>query len=73
MIEISQPVQQFLNTTCFRCHGEGEQEGEVQLDTLPPALDAPKCPATREGWTFRREFEHASVFVDGEMKTAKID
>lgn len=37
---------------------------------LSGAVDA---PATREGWTFRREFEHASVFVDVEMKIAKID
>lgn len=36
-------------------------------------LGAPKADATREGWTFRREFEHASVFVDVEKKTARID
>lgn len=36
-------------------------------------LGAPNGPATREGWTFRREFEHASVFVDVENRTAKID
>ena len=37
-IEVSQPVQQFLKTTCFRCHGEDEQQGEVRLDTLHPTL-----------------------------------
>lgn len=36
-------------------------------------LGVPKGEATREGWTYRREFEHASVFVDLEKKTAKID
>jgi len=36
-------------------------------------LGPPKGEAVREGWTYRREFAHASVFVDLEKKTAKID
>lgn len=36
-------------------------------------LGAPKAEATRDGWTYRREFEHASVFIDLEKKMAKID
>lgn len=36
-------------------------------------LGEPKGEAIRKGWTFQREFEHASVFVDVEKKTAQID
>lgn len=36
-------------------------------------LGEPKGDATRGGWTYTREFEHASVVVDLEKKTAKID
>ena len=42
-----------------------------------PEFDKPLGPplgdAIRNGWTYQREFEHASVFVDLENKTAKID
>lgn len=36
-------------------------------------LGAPKAEATRDGWKFTREFEHASVFINLETKTARID
>lgn len=36
-------------------------------------LGPPKGQAVRKGWTYRREFEHASVFVDLETKEAMID
>jgi hypothetical protein len=36
-------------------------------------LGAPKGPAVRAGYTYTREFEHVSVFVDIEQKTARID
>lgn len=36
-------------------------------------LGPPKGKAERDGWTYRREFEHATVFVNLEQKTAKID
>ncbi len=34
-------------------------------------LGAPKGPAVRAGYTYTREFEHASVFVDIEQKNAR--
>jgi hypothetical protein len=36
-------------------------------------LGAPKADATRDGWIYRREFEHASVSVNLETKAARID
>ena len=36
-------------------------------------LGAPKGPAVRAGYTYTREFEHASVFVDIEQNNARID
>ncbi len=35
-------------------------------------LGSPKGPARREGWEYRREFEHASVWVDIEHEKADI-
>lgn len=36
-------------------------------------LGAPKGPAVRAGYTYTREFEHASVFVDIEQNNARIN
>jgi hypothetical protein len=36
-------------------------------------LGAPKGPAVRAGYTYTREFEHVSVFVDIEQENARID
>jgi hypothetical protein len=36
-------------------------------------LGEPKGPAVRAGYTYKREFEHVSVCVDIEQKTARID
>lgn len=36
-------------------------------------LGEPKGPAVRAGYTYAREFEHASVFVDLEQKNARIN
>jgi hypothetical protein len=36
-------------------------------------LGAPKGKAVRTGYTYTREFEHASVFLDIEQKTARIN
>jgi len=36
-------------------------------------LGEPKGPAVRAGYTYTREFEHVSVCVDIEQKTARID
>jgi hypothetical protein len=41
ILEVRQPVQQFLKTTCFGCHGEEKQKGKVRLDTLAPTLGDP--------------------------------
>jgi hypothetical protein len=61
---------------CYFCYTWGWL-GEYGTFDWYPAFDkelgAPKRHATRDGWTFRREFEHATVFVDVEDKTAKIE
>ena len=36
-------------------------------------LGEPKGEAKRDGWTYAREFAHASVSVNLETKTARID
>lgn len=61
---------------CYFCYTWGWLAEYGTFDWYPEfdrPLGPPKGQATREGWTFRREFEHASVFVDVETKTAKID
>ncbi len=35
-------------------------------------LGPPKGPAVRDGWEYRREFEHASVWVDIQQERARI-
>jgi len=40
---------------------------------LDKPLGPPKGDAVQKGWTFQREFEHASVFVDLESRTGEID
>ena len=35
-------------------------------------LGPPKGEAKRDDWTYHREFEHASVFVNLDKETAKI-
>ncbi len=61
---------------CYFCYTWGWLGEYGTFDWYPEfdkKLGVPKGEATREGWTFRREFEHASVFVDVEKKTGKID
>jgi hypothetical protein len=61
---------------CYFCYTWGWLGEYGTFDWYPEfdkPLGAPKGEATRDGWTFRREFKHASVFVDVEKKTAKID
>jgi len=41
ILEVRQPIREFLKTTCFGCHGEEKQKGDVRLDTLAPALGDP--------------------------------
>jgi len=45
----------------------------VWYPELDKPLGPPKGKAVRDGWTYQRAFAHASVFVDLENKTAKID
>ena len=61
---------------CYYCYTWGWLPEYGSLDWYPEhdrALGPPKADAVQEGWTFKREFEHASVFVDLERRTAKID
>lgn len=60
---------------CYFCYSWGWLPEHGALDSFPEfdkPLGPPKGPAVREGWTFRREFEHASVFVDIEQRAGKI-
>lgn len=60
----------------YFCYTWGDREKLGTSDWYPEfdkPLGPPKDDATRKGWTYRREFEHASVFVDLEKRTARID
>ncbi|MFO1483852.1 MAG: putative glycoside hydrolase [Verrucomicrobiaceae bacterium] len=77
--QITFPLACFLvgaERHCYFCYTWGWLGQYGTFDWYPEfdqKLGAPKGAAVREGWTFRREFEHASVFVDVEKKAAKID
>ncbi|MCD6304379.1 MAG: hypothetical protein J7M21_05390 [Planctomycetes bacterium] len=61
---------------CYFCYTWGWLGEYGTFDWYPEfdkPLGPPKGPAVRKGWTYRREFAHASVFVDLEQKAAKID
>lgn len=63
-------------TNSYFCYTWGYREMHGTFDWYPEfdkPLGPPKGGAKRDGWTYRREFEHASVFVDLEKKTARID
>lgn len=54
----------------------GYQSQHGALDWHPEfdkPLGAPRGAAVRDGWTYTRQFEHASVFIDLETKSATID
>lgn len=63
ILEVRQSVQQFLKTTCFGCHGEEKQKGEVRLDTLAPALGD---PASAQLWQ-----DVLDVINNGDMPPAE--
>ena len=44
-----------------------------ELPEFSRPLGAPKGPAVKTGWTYRRDFEHASVMVDIKNEVAEID
>jgi len=61
---------------CYFCYTWGWLPDHGALDWYPEfdkPLGPPQGPAVRDGWTFRREFEHASVFVDVEKRVGRID
>lgn len=60
----------------YFCYTWGYREMHGTFDWYPEfnkPLGPPLAEATRSGWIFRREFAHASVFVDLENKLARID
>ena len=61
---------------CYFCYTWGWLGEYGTFDWYPEfdkPLGPPKGDAVRQGWTYRREFAHASVSVDLETKAAKID
>lgn len=61
---------------CYFCYTWGWLPEYGAFDWYPEfdkPLGAPNGDAVQEGWTFRREFEHASVFVDVEKRIGKVD
>jgi hypothetical protein len=77
--QITFPLACFLvgaERYCYFCYTWGWLGEYGTFDWYPEfdkPLGAPKDEAKRDGWTYRREFAHASVFVDLEKKSAKID
>jgi hypothetical protein len=76
---ITFPLACFLvaaQQNCYLHYTWGHREMHGTFDWYPE-LDKPLGPpqgdATRTGWTYQREFAHASVFVDLETQTARID
>ncbi|GAB6164143.1 hypothetical protein JCM19992_01430 [Thermostilla marina] len=60
----------------YFCYSWGYTDRHGTLDAYPELerpLGPPAGAATRSGWVFRREFQHASVFVDVKTKEARID
>jgi hypothetical protein len=61
---------------CYFCYTWGYRENDGTFDWYPEfdkPLGPPRGEAKREGWTYRRDFAHASVFVDLEAQTGRID
>jgi len=76
---ITLPLAWFLvaaEANTYFCYTWGYREMHGTFDWYPEfdrPLGPPKGAAVRDGWTFRREFEHASVTVNLETKAATID
>ena len=73
------PLASFLIAAGPHCYFQYTWGWDAEYGTFDwyPEFDKPLGPpkgdAKRDGFIFTREFEHASVFVDLETKTAKID
>jgi len=76
---IAFPLACFLaaaQRNCYFCYSWGYREFHGTFDWRPEfdrPLGPPKGEAVRDGWTYRRQFEHASVLVDLEKKIARIE
>ena len=60
----------------YFCYSWGYQindGGLIDYDEYKKPLGEPLGDAVKEGYTFRREFKHASVWVDVENRNARID
>lgn len=61
---------------CYFCYTWGWLPKYGTLDWYPEfdkPLGPPMGDAVQDGWTFSREFKHASVFVDVEQRLGRID
>ena len=76
---ITFPLACFLvaaEPNCYFCYTWGYREMHGTFDWYPEfdkPLGPPQGEAKRTGWTYQREFAHASVFVNLETKTGRID
>lgn len=76
---ITLPLAWFLvaaETNSYFCYTWGYREMHGTFDwyaEFDQPLGPPKGESRRDGWKYEREFEHASVFVDLDKKTAMID
>lgn len=76
--EIEFPLAAFLmaageHTYFSYSWGYREQHGQLRgYPEFKRRLGSPRGPARRDGWTYSREFQHASVKVNLEAKTADI-
>ena len=61
---------------CYFCYTWGYREQHGTFDWYPEfdkPLGPPKGEAKKDGWNYQREFAHASVSVNLETKTVRID
>ena len=61
---------------CYFCYTWGYSENHGTFDWYPEfdkPLGEPHSDAKKDGWTYQREFAHATVYVDLENQTARID
>jgi hypothetical protein len=67
---VAEPYSYF----CYTWGYQGDDTGTfVAYPEFDKPLGPPKGDAQRKGWKYKREFAHASVFVDLETGKAKID